>query len=97
VTRPRSPQTVDPSARQLDLHPRPAPAASILAREAGSGTLGAVVLVAGHSNTIPTILTAPGATSAPVIGGREFDNLRVLTTQSGDGALLLHLRYGSQT
>ena len=51
------------------------------------------MLVAGHSDTIPAILAALGATPAPVIGEREFDNLFVLRT--GGGVHVLHLRYGS--
>jgi hypothetical protein len=54
------------------------------------------VLVAGHSNTIPTFLTALGAPVEPVIGEREFDDFFVLTTRSGAGALLVHLRYGRE-
>jgi len=92
----RTKQTVEPSARELGLLPRPAPPATTLARDAVAGLLGDVVLVAGHSNTIPTILAALGAASPPVIGEREFDNLFVLTTHSGDDGQLLHLRYGSQ-
>lgn len=52
------------------------------------------MLVAGHSDTIPAILAALGATPAPVVGEREFDNFFVFTT--GAGAVLLHLRYGSR-
>jgi broad specificity phosphatase PhoE len=92
----RTKQTVEPSARELGLVPRPAPPAATLARDARAGHFGDVVLVAGHSNTIPTILAALGAASVPVIGEREFDNLFVLTTHSVDGSQLLHLRYGSQ-
>jgi phosphohistidine phosphatase SixA len=93
----RTQQTVAPSAHALGLLPRPAPSLAVLVREAQAGHLGDVVLVAGHSNTVPTILTALGATSVPVIGEREFDNLFVLMTHTGDGAQLLHLRYGSET
>jgi broad specificity phosphatase PhoE len=91
----RTKQTVEPTARALGLLPRLAPPAATLAREAQAGRLGALVLVAGHTNTIPTILTALGATSVPVIGEREFDNLFVLMTQSGGDPQLLHLQYGS--
>jgi len=93
----RTKQTVAPTARELGLLPRPAPPASTLAQEAQVGLFGAVVLVAGHSNTIPAILTAFGPTSVPTIGEREFDNLFVLTTHSANGPYLLHLRYGSTT
>jgi broad specificity phosphatase PhoE len=92
----RTKQTVEPSARVLGLVPRPAPPDATLARDALAGNFGDVVLIAGHSNTIPTILDALGAASLPVIGEREFDNLFVLTTHSGGGGELLHLRYGSQ-
>jgi broad specificity phosphatase PhoE len=91
----RTKQTVEPTARALGLLPRLAPPAATLAREAQAGRLGAVVLVAGHTNTIPTILRALGATPVPVIGEREFDNLFVLVAQSGGPPQLLHLRYGS--
>jgi broad specificity phosphatase PhoE len=92
----RTQQTVEPSARRLGVPPRIAPAATTLARQARSGDLGPVVLVAGHSNTIPTFLTALGAPAEPVIGEREFDSLFVLMTRDGADALLLHLRYGRE-
>jgi phosphohistidine phosphatase SixA len=92
----RTQQTVEPSARELGLVPRLAPPAATLARDALAGRFGEVLLVSGHSNTVPMILAALGATSPPVIGEREFDNLFVLTTNSGDGAQLVHLRYGGE-
>lgn len=91
----RTQQTAEPLARQLGLLPRPTPPAATLAQSARSGELGAVVFVAGHSNTVPAILAALGATPVPVVGEREFDNLFVLTTQPDDRAVLLNLRYGS--
>jgi len=92
----RTKQTVEPSARELGLVPRLTPPAGTLAADVLAGRFGDVVLLAGHSNTVPTILAALGAPSPPVIGEREFDNFFVLTTQSGDDARLVHLRYGSQ-
>jgi phosphohistidine phosphatase SixA len=92
----RTRQTVEPSARELGLVPRLAPPAATLARDALAGRFGEVLLVSGHSNTVPMILAALGATSPPVIGEREFDNLFVLTTNSGDDARLVHLRYGGE-
>jgi|SRR5215207_4208676 len=89
----RTQQTVAPAARVLGLDPRLTPSAAAFAQDALSGDPEAVVLVAGHSDTIPAILVALGATPAPAIGEREFDNLFVLTTRGG--AHLLHLRYGS--
>jgi broad specificity phosphatase PhoE len=92
----RTKQTVEPSARERGLVPRHTPPATKPARDVAAGHFEDVVLIAGHSNTIPTILAALGAASLPVIGEREFDNLFVLTTHSGDGGHLLHLRYGSE-
>jgi phosphohistidine phosphatase SixA len=91
----RTQQTVEPSARELGLVPRLAPPAATLARDALAGRFGAVLLVAGHSNTVPMILAALGAASPPVIGERDFDNLFVLTTNAGDDGRLVHLRYGA--
>ena len=89
----RTQQTVAPTAHALGLGPQFTPSAAAFAQDALSGALGAVVLVAGHSDTIPAILAALGATPAPVIGEREFDNLFVLRTEGG--VHVLHLRYGS--
>jgi broad specificity phosphatase PhoE len=91
----RTKQTVAPSARELGLVPRLTPAATMLARDALAGRFGEVLLIAGHSNTIPTMLAALGAPPVPVIGEREFDNLFVLTTHSAGDGRLVHLRYGA--
>ncbi len=91
----RTQQTVEPSAQAFGLLPRPAPPAATLAIDARAGRFGEVVLLAGHSNTVPAVLTALGAAAVPVIGEREFDNLFVLTTHADDGAQLLCLRYGA--
>jgi hypothetical protein len=62
-------------------------------RTCSNGTLGDVVLVAGHSDTIPEIVTALGATAPPPITEAEFDNLYVITI-AGDATQLVHMRYG---
>ena len=51
--------------------------------------------MAGHSNTIPEILTALGATAPPPITEAEFDNLYV-SAVSAEAAQLVHLRYGAR-
>ncbi len=58
---------------------------------------GHTVLVVGHSNTIPAIITALGGPSIPNIVEDEFDNLFMLTLCrcSWPGAKLINLQYGA--
>jgi broad specificity phosphatase PhoE len=90
----RTRQTVTPLASRLGLTPQLTPDPTVLADRVRTGELGEVVLVAGHSNTIPEILTALGASAPPPITEAEFDNLYVAAV-STEGAQLLHLRYAA--
>jgi len=90
----RTQQTVDPLAHQLGLPRQVGPSPSVLAERARAGELGDVVLVAGHSNTIPEIIAALGAAAPSPITEAEFDNLYVVTIM-GDVAQLVHMRYGA--
>lgn len=91
----RTRETVQPLADVLGVTPQLTPEPAELAESARSGQFGAVLLIAGHSNTIPDVLASLGAALPPAIGEREFDNLFVLTTLPQDSAGLLHLRYGA--
>ena len=91
----RTRETVQPLADVLGVTPQLTPEPAELAESARAGQFGAVLLIAGHSNTIPDILASLGAALPPAIGEREFDNLFVLTTLPQDSAGLLHLRYGA--
>ena len=73
----RTRQTVAPIAAHLGLTPQLAPSPTVLAQQIRAGELGDVVVVAGHSDTIPEILTALGAPPPPPITEAEFDNLYV--------------------
>ncbi|WP_433295564.1 histidine phosphatase family protein [Actinoplanes sp. CA-030573] len=56
---------------------------------------GDVVLIAGHSNTVPAVIGELGVDGPlPVIGETEFDNLFVVTV--GDSAGLVTLKYGKE-
>ncbi len=60
-----------------------------------SGALGEIVPVAGHSNTVPEMITALGVPPpAPVIGEKEFDNLFVVTMAGPSDTHMVRLRYG---
>jgi broad specificity phosphatase PhoE len=88
----RTQQTAAVVASRHHLAPRimtePADLASaIRARQSG------IVLVVGHSNTIPQTITLLGGPTLQV-GDTEFDNLFVITLDGGH-ATALRLRYGS--
>lgn len=88
----RTRQTAAPLAGRLGLTPQLTPDPAVVAQRVRAGELGAVVLVAGHSDTVPEILVALGAAPPPPISEAEFDNLYVAAV-SADTARVLHLRY----
>ena len=93
----RTKQTAGPLATRLGLGPREAPPPPVLASQLLSGTLGQVVVVAGHSNTVPQIIDALGGSAVSlVIREREFDNLYVVTAGTA-GFTLVRLKYGDRS
>jgi broad specificity phosphatase PhoE len=88
----RTRQTVEPLAAQSGVLPREASSSADLARDIASGAAGAVVVVAGHSDTVPEIIAGLGA-APPTIHHREFDNLFVVLV-GADEARLIRLKYG---
>ena len=53
----------------------------------------AVVLVVGHSNTVPQIIAALGVRAPVEVGDREYDNLFVVVSRPIGEPAFLHLRY----
>jgi phosphohistidine phosphatase SixA len=90
----RTQQTVDPVARKLGITHRVAPEAQVRAMR--SAVDGSVILIAGHSNTVPQMITSLGVLPAlENLGAHEFDNLFVVTIASATGpAALVRLKYG---
>jgi phosphohistidine phosphatase SixA len=91
----RTQETAAPLARKLNVVPtqiagsnHAALAAAIRAVNSGA------VLVSGHSNTLPDIITALGGPAIPKIAEDEFDNLYILTI-SGKDITLTRLHYGA--
>ena len=93
----RTSQTLEPIAERLRLE--------ILVHDAGDSEglaarimtehPGQVVLVSGHSNTVPEIVAALGAPQPSPIDDAEYDNLYVVSVDPGGGAAtVLHLHYG---
>jgi phosphohistidine phosphatase SixA len=91
----RTIQTMQPLATQAGLVPQPVPTPDVWAQQVAAGALGEVVVVAGHSNTVPEMLEALGVPPpAPPIDEREFDNLFVATVAGPGNAHVAHLKYG---
>jgi len=93
----RTSQTLEPIAERFVLE--------ILVHDAGDSEglaeriltehEGHVVLVSGHSNTVPEIVAALGAPEPDPIGDAEYDNLHVVSVGAGGGeATVLHLHFG---
>jgi len=58
---------------------------------------GGVVLVVGHSNTIPAIIAALGAPPPPPICDPEYDNVYIVTVPPSGAARVIRARYGAPT
>ena len=90
----RTKLTAAPLAARLGLRSREVPPAAELAHGVLAGELGAVVIVVGHSNTVPQLIAALGVTTPPTIDDHEFDNLYLVTVADSGEASLLALKYG---
>lgn len=94
----RTQQTVQPlaTARGLAVIQMPASDVAALVSEIRTNHRGGVVLVAGHSNTVPEIIEALGGPAMAALGDEEFDNLFVVTLCRGR-TKVLRLKYGDET
>jgi 2,3-bisphosphoglycerate-dependent phosphoglycerate mutase len=91
----RTIRTVQPLAQRLGLEVQQVPAkdtAALIARVQRSKPSDAVV-VAGHSNTLPEILTALGDPEPVTIKDDEYDNLFVVVPRKGEAPVVLRLKY----
>jgi broad specificity phosphatase PhoE len=98
----RTRATAEPLARALHLTPAVIPVgtgslADHVAAVAAEvrGHAGGVVLVVGHSDTIPSIIAALGGPHLSDIPHTEFAHLFVLTPETGGGARLVQATYGA--
>lgn len=66
-----------------------------LARIIRSEYVGQVVVVAGHSNTVPALVRALGVESVADIPEDEYDDLFVVRLHADRRATALHLNYGA--
>ena len=96
----RTRNTAAPIAAQLDLAveildarlPARATVDTILARYRGQ-----TVLVVGHSNTVPAIVDALGATKPADICDAGYDNMFIVTIPSTGASSVVRLHFGEKT
>jgi hypothetical protein len=94
----RTKQTAAPALAILGIKACVMPDPRIVAGEIRAGEHGAVVLIVGHSNTVPGVIGALGVPEPlPVIGEHDFDNLFLVSLGESAGAGLLALKYGAPT
>ena len=97
----RTRATAEPLAKALGITPEVVDArgsahaqdvANLVRKHAGQ-----VVIVVGHSNTIPAIVAALGAPQPPPICDPEYDNLYIVTIPATGTPRVIHARYGAPT
>lgn len=97
----RTQATAAPVAAARGLTPEIVPAVAAVdahartVAEAARRHAGGVVLIVGHSNTVPAIVAALGVPEPPPICDDEYDNLYVVVLGSGSQSKLVHSRYGA--
>ena len=84
-----------PTAKRLRLTPVTIPAKELdaLIAKIRMHANDEVVLVVGHSNTVPAILKGLGHAPAVTVGEEDYDNLFIVVTQPSGAPTVLHLKY----
>jgi broad specificity phosphatase PhoE len=92
----RTQQTVQPLADQIGLPVTQRDKADVagLVTDILASHTGQVVLVAGHSDSVPDIIQELSGQTVPAIRENEFDNLYVVFLSRFGGKRVLHLKYG---
>jgi broad specificity phosphatase PhoE len=91
----RTLQTVQPLAQRLGLEVQQVPAKDVeaLVARIHRSKPSDVVVVAGHSDTVPEILKALGDPEPVTIKEDEYDNLFVVVPRRGQAPVVLRLKY----
>ena len=87
----RTNQTAAPAAKAHGVTVTPVPAAQTATLIGKLKAATGAVLVVGHSNTVPEILTGLGISPPVTIADTEFDNLFIVT--GGEHPTMIRLRY----
>jgi len=96
----RTKSTARPLAKQLSIVAEEVPARDIpaLVRKLRALPADAVVLVVGHSNTVPPILAGLGWANTIDLKDRDYDDLFLLVRHGSDeGPTVVRMKYGRRT
>jgi 2,3-bisphosphoglycerate-dependent phosphoglycerate mutase len=95
----RTQQTAAPLAADMGLTPVQLPSADVVGLVAAiQGTeRGKVIVVVGHSNTVPDIINQLTGITVPAITEPEFDNLYQVILPRCGSKRVLHMEYGERT
>jgi broad specificity phosphatase PhoE len=96
----RTRETAQPLANALGLQLLERPARNYgpdMAEWILTNHVGETVVAVSHSNTVPALIEALGASPVPTIEDHEYDDLYVVTIDAAGKAKLLALRYGRET
>lgn len=93
----RTQQTVEPLAEHLGLTVNEVDAVDVegLINQILADHSGEVVIIAGHSNTVPLIIEELGGDPISPIDESEYDNLYVVTVFRFGSSKVLNLKYGN--
>lgn len=99
----RTQQTVAPISQRLgipvttfDVAPTAQNYGEAYAAELLSKHRGKVLLVAGHSNTVPAILRGLGVVDAPALTDSEYDNLFIVTVPETGAPRVVRAKFGAR-
>lgn len=99
----RTQQTAAPTAQKLgipvttfDVAPGAQGYGEMYAAELLAKNRGKVVLVVGHSNTVPAILRGLGITEVAAIPDAEYDNLFIVTVPETGPARVVRAKFGAR-
>ena len=100
----RTAETALPTAREAGATPEVVPVAwDSIPRNAADVAAavrrhpGEVVLVVGHSNTVPDIVAALGVERPAELCDSEYDRMEIVSMEEGGNAQLIEARYGAPT
>jgi broad specificity phosphatase PhoE len=95
----RTQSTAAPLAKRLQITPEIIKALQVdaIVARLGRAPADAVVLVVGHSNTLPIILTRLGWTATLELQDRDYDDVFIVTPRGEGEPAVLRLKYGKKT
>ena len=100
----RTAETAEPTAREAGASPEVVPVVwNSIPRNAADVAAavrrhpGEVVLVVGHSNTVPDIVAALGVERPAEICDSEYDRMEIVSMEADGNARLIESRYGAPT